>query len=101
MLIQQTEADSRSPLPFRTAHHSPTLDKENSPMKLYKQQNNYVKGEREQQEVKSYLNHYRKNKVCFYKNMAKNYYRNEFERDKLATSTAFFKPTKQHFLSTD
>ena len=75
LLLQHTETEHRSLLPSRTAHHSPSLDKENSPIKIY-QQNSFLKGEREQQEVKSYLNNYRKSKVCFYKNMAKNYYRN-------------------------
>jgi hypothetical protein len=60
-----------------------------------------LKADREQQEVKAYLNNYRKSKVYFYKNMAKDYYRKEFERDKLATSSGFFQPRKDHFLNTD
>jgi hypothetical protein len=51
--------------------------------------------------VRSYLSNYRKSKVYFYKNLAKNYYRKEFERDKLATASGFFQPRKDHFLSTD
>ena len=40
------------------------------------------------------MNNYRKSKVYFYRNMAKNYYQNDFQRDKLSTSSGFYQPKK-------
>jgi hypothetical protein len=84
----------------RTAEQSPTFNKENNNFSPQRRHNNFVKNCREDEEVKKYLNNYRKNKVYFYKNMAKNYYKSEFERDKLTTASNTF-PSKDRLYMTD
>jgi hypothetical protein len=45
-----------------------------------------LRGVREEREMGDFLTNYRKNKIFFHNNMAKNYYRPEFSRDKIEAS---------------
>lgn len=45
-----------------------------------------MRGVREQREMGDFLTNYRKSKIYFYNNMAKEYYKNEFSRDKIKLS---------------
>lgn len=68
--------NDRQPDPRLNQTTQPSPDKENALLASpCLRQNNYLKSNREEEEIKEYLHNYKKSKVCFYKNMAKNYYR--------------------------
>ena len=60
--------------PTRTAEHSPSPVFTNA----FKAHQNAVRNAREEEEVRGYLKKYTKEKIYFYKNLAKSYYKNEF-----------------------
>lgn len=48
-----------------------------------RKENNFMRGVREEREMGDFLTGYRKSKISFYNNMAKEYYKDEFSRDKI------------------
>lgn len=63
-----------------------------------KKENNFLRAAREDKESSQQLSNYRKSKVYFYRNLVKNYYKPEFDKDKLTTIAS---KTQNNFYSTD